>query len=267
LRLVRLPLLGSAVHALSHRVAPPGRREWTRVRSGPAAGIELLLDARYDAAFARGTVEADVQARLVELVRPGSIVWDVGAHVGFFTLLLARLVGEGGKVLAFEPDQTEPLRAALDRNGVENVEVRPVAVWSTVGSLRFDPRGGDGTHGAVATDGAVFVPSTTLDRELEHGVPQLVKIDVEGAEEEVLLGGPHLLLEHRPIVVCEVHVARRGRIELLPHVRGLLESAGYLVEEIDPDRRPVHLVATPISQASAREPSRSRPAVPPAAPA
>jgi FkbM family methyltransferase len=234
------------------------------VRSGPAEGIELLLDARYDAAFARGTVEADVQERLVELVRPGSTVWDVGAHVGFFTLLLSRLVGDEGSVLAFEPDQTEPLYAALDRNGVDNVEVRPVAVWSTVGTLRFEPHGAGGAHGAVASEGAISVPSTTLDRELEHGIPQLVKIDVEGAEEEVLLGAQSLLLEHRPVVVCEVHVARRGRAELLPHVRGLLESAGYSVEEIDPDRRPVHLVGVPIIQASEPEPSPPRPAVPPA---
>ena len=72
-----------------------------------------------------------------------------------------------------------------------------------------------------------------------------MKIDVEGAEEQVLIGARQLLAGHRPIVVCEVHVSRRGHEELLPRVRALLEGAGYSVEELDPGRRPLHLLATP----------------------
>jgi FkbM family methyltransferase len=254
MRVRRLPLVGRAVHAVSHSVWSPGTRAWVRVQRGPAEGIELLLDLRYDAKLREGDLEPELQARLPKLVPPGSTVWDVGAHAGFFTLLCARLVGKEGRVVAFEPDDAnvEALRAAASRNGFDTVEIRPVAVWSTPGSVGFERRSdsAEGAHGAVVADAVVTVPATTLDLEFEQrGDPTLVKIDVEGGEVDVLRGAQQLLAERRPIVLCEVHVARRGREELLPLVLDLFERAAYDVEEIVPGRRPAHLVAIPRNSA------------------
>ena len=251
-RMRELPLVGGVVHALSHRLWPKGRRAWVVVESGAARGLALLLDPRFDAKFASGELEPELQARLPALVGPGAVVWDVGAHVGFFALSLARVVGPDGLVVAFEADDAnvEALRAAVDRNGLTNVEIRSVAVWSTPGTVEFERRsdGAGATHGAVVDSGSgVTVLATSLDAEAkERRSPDLVKIDVEGAEEQVLLGARRLLMEHRPVVVCEVHVTRRGHEDLLPRVRSLLEQAGYTVEELDPGRRPVHLLATPL---------------------
>jgi FkbM family methyltransferase len=181
----------------------------------------------------------------------GSVVWDVGAHIGFFALTFARLVGPSGQVVAFEADEANvaALRAAVVRNGFDNVEVRPVAVWSTPGEVAFERRSdtGGALNGAVVEGGrGVTVRATTLDAELvRRRAPDLVKIDVEGAEEEVLIGSMRLLSEFRPIIVCEVHLSRRGRKELLPRVLGLLEGSGYSVEDLDPGRRPAHLIAIP----------------------
>jgi FkbM family methyltransferase len=251
LRLIAFPLLGGLVHAVSHRVWPKGRRAWVAVEAGPARGLELLLDVRYDAKSWLGRIEPELQARLPELVQPGAVVWDVGAHTGFFTLLLARLTGEHGRVVAFEPDDESlgALVAAVERNGFANVEVRPVAVWSAPGTVGFERRSDaeGGAHGAVLLEGGtVEVAATTLDEEAATGPPpSLVKIDVEGGEEHVLLGASRLLSEWRPTVVCEVHTARRGNEDLLPRVHGILAGAGYDVEELDPGRSPVHLLARP----------------------
>jgi hypothetical protein len=68
-RLRALPLLGVAVHVLSHRLWPSGRRTWAPVSAGAASGLILLIDPRYDAKLAAGTAEEELQARLVDLVR------------------------------------------------------------------------------------------------------------------------------------------------------------------------------------------------------
>lgn len=252
IRVRELPVVGGAVHAISHRLWPVGRRTWIEVEAGLAGGLSLLLDPRYDAKLVSGRVEAELQARLPDLVQRGAVVWDVGAYVGFFTLALARLAGADGLVVAYEADEAnvEALQAATVRNEITNVEVRPVAVWSAAGTVTFQ-RSSDAAgavHGAVVEAGAgITVAATSLDAETElRRIPDLVKIDVEGGEEEVLIGARRLLAEHRPVVVCEVHLSRRGREELLPRVRALLEEAGYTVEELDPGHRPVHLLATPL---------------------
>jgi FkbM family methyltransferase len=245
-----LPVVGGVIHVVSHRAWPRGRRDWFEVESGLAEGLELLLDPRFDAKFASGAVEPELQARLPQLIRRGSVVWDVGAHVGFFALALARVVGPDGHVVAFEADgvNVEALRAAAGRNGLDNVDVRPVAVWSAPGTVEFQARSdSDGGHGAVVEAGrGAKVPATSLDAEARaHRKPDLVKIDVEGAEEQVLIGARQLLADHRPVVICEVHVSGRGTEGLLPRIEALFEDAGYSVEQLDPGRRPVHLLATP----------------------
>lgn len=255
-RLRGLPVIGGAVHAASHRLWPAGRRTWIEVESGAARGLSLLLDPRFDAAFASGRVEYELQARLPALVRRGSVVWDIGAHVGFFTLMFARLVGPEGQVVAFEADDVNvaALHAAVGRNELANIEIRPVAVWSTPGTVAFENRSDrkDATHGAVVDSGAGrSVEATSLDAEAQrHRPPDLVKIDVEGAEEHVLIGSEWLLAEQRPIVICEVHNSRPGLEDLLPRVVALLQRADYVVEELDPGRRPVHLLATPAPTAA-----------------
>jgi FkbM family methyltransferase len=249
LRLRRLPVVGTLVHAVSHRLWPRGRRTPLRVRSGLVAGMTLELDPRYESKLWNGRLELEVQERLRALVRPGATVWDVGASIGFFTLALARLVGSEGLVVAFEPDPAAAalLRRHLGLNRIANVDVRQVAVWSAAGDLRFgiapDDRGR--THGRVGY-GAEHVAAVTLDEALAFGPPpSVVKIDVEGAEEEVLHGATRLLAEHAPIVVCEVHLERGRQAGRLDRVRSLLEAHGYAVEQLDGAADPAHIVARP----------------------
>jgi FkbM family methyltransferase len=247
LRLRSLPLVGSIVHVCRHRLWPRGSRTPVEVKAGLGKGLMLELDPRYEAKLWRGDLEPEVQRRLDGLVRPGWVVWDVGASVGFFTLVLARLVGPSGQVVAFEPDRAAVAR--LERHAVANafdtIQIRPVAVWSRPGPLSFGIAADDHgrIHGRVG-EVEECVEAVTLDGALaELAPPRLVKIDVEGAEEEVLLGAAELLARHGPIVLCEVHLERGLAAERLSRVRGILEAHAYRVEELDAGADPTHVLA------------------------
>jgi FkbM family methyltransferase len=239
------------VHTVSHALWPSGRRSPQRVRAGLAAGLVLELDPRYESKLLRGDVEPEVQRRLAELVRPGWTVWDVGASLGYFSLALARLVAPEGTVVAFEPDatMTELLERHARANGIANVVVAPVAAWSTSGEVPFgiDPADRGRKHGRVG-DVAAPVEALSLDDALgRYPPPQLVKIDVEGAELDVLRGAESLVRRYAPVVVCEVHLERGAAAERLPAVVSLLEAAGYRVEELDRGSDPRHVLALPTS--------------------
>src|ERR1700679_3554230 len=88
-----LPLVGSWIHRLSHRILPRDQKVWARVETGPAQGLWLELNPRTGQSYVRGEVEIPLQKLLTERLRPGMIFYDLGANIGLFTLIAARLVG------------------------------------------------------------------------------------------------------------------------------------------------------------------------------
>jgi FkbM family methyltransferase len=157
-----------------------------------------------------GTYERE-QTRLFEQhIRPGATVLDVGAHVGYYTLLAAALAGEGGRVHAFEPNpqNADFLRRHVRINGLRHVRVEQAAVSDRAGTARFDFGTGSGT-GHLAEGGAIEVRTIRLDDYCaEHGLtPAAVKIDVEGAEISVLHGARQTLERHRPVIFLSTHGA------------------------------------------------------------
>jgi FkbM family methyltransferase len=141
---------------------------------------------------------------------PGMTVVDVGAHIGFLTLVMARLVGQTGQVYAFEPgaDNLRYLRRNVKQNGATNVAVIPLAAGSGKGTrLLYLAEGSDmhslfPGHPFTKTIGTLDVDQVPLD----DAVPSLdfAKIDVEGAEIEVLRGMQNLLeSEPRPVLMIE----------------------------------------------------------------
>ncbi|MBF0424952.1 MAG: FkbM family methyltransferase [Magnetococcales bacterium] len=169
--------------------------------------------------FDLGKIDPDL-LRLVRVhVRPGAKVWDIGANVGLFAFAAAGVVGPEGRVVAIEPDTrlVEIMRKSLrlPENIFLRLDVLPVSVAGAlgVGYFHIAARGRSANHLAVALGssqaGGVSVSypvvTLTLDWLLEqYGPPDLVKIDVEGAEHLVLEGGKRLLGEARPIILCEV---------------------------------------------------------------
>lgn len=92
------------------------------IASGPAAGLRIDATGR-NAGYVLGTSDFDEQRWLAAHLKPGDIFWDVGANIGFFTLLAARLVGDGGEVVAFEPmpEDVHQLRRNVELNGFQTV--------------------------------------------------------------------------------------------------------------------------------------------------
>jgi FkbM family methyltransferase len=153
-------------------------------------------------------------------LRPGGCFYDVGAHIGFYSLLAARLVGEEGCVVAFEPDPTNVavLHENLSRNDLTEVDVIPVAVWNHSGHVTFQRSAAEspevssrrgtvvGSNGEAPGSGRIKVEAVSLDEfARDHRLPTMIKIDVEGAEAEALQGAGSLIAQTRPILLVEVH--------------------------------------------------------------
>jgi FkbM family methyltransferase len=169
-----------------------------------------------------------------ELVQPGDVVWDIGANLGLFAFAAAARAGSQGRVFAAEPDTwlvsllhrsaREPSRAAAP------VEILPLALSDSIGLARFHIAtraraasflDGAGTDAAGGVRETQTVMSTTLDWLCQHiPAPNVLKIDVEGAELQVLRGAEKLLTTARPKLLCEV--SRNAE-----QVSALLRRLGY----------------------------------------
>jgi len=156
-------------------------------------------------------VERAEHAFYIQFLRKGMVVFDVGAHVGEMTLLFSRFVGDEGRVHAFEASRGsyERLRSIVDLSGRKNIKVNHVAVSDKVGVARLHVY--DDEHMSwnslarrplhlygidVSPVGTEEVPSTTIDAYCEReGISSidLLKIDVEGAEYQVLRGARGML--------------------------------------------------------------------------
>lgn len=174
-----------------------------------------------------------------DLLRPGHIVWDIGANVGLFTFAAATLAGPRGRVLAVEPD-TELVRllrrsAACNTNQAK-VEIIPVAVADkvTVSNFHIACRNRATSHlegfGTTQTGGVrstQLVPTVSLDWLAAHfPLPDVIKIDVETAETKVLAGAADILGEG-PTLICEVAACNATA------VAEMLTSHGYTLYDGD----------------------------------
>lgn len=169
--------------------------------------------------ISKGEWEPATSALFEKLVTDGCVVVDVGANIGWYTLLAAR---RAGKVYAYEPEPTnlELLRKSVAANGYDNVVASPLAISSSDGraSLHLSEVSA-GWHSIARNVGVqtLEVPCRTLDTLFPKSGIDLLKIDVEGYEPEVIAGAKELIAQHRlGHVVLEWNPeAWRGRVELL----------------------------------------------------
>ena len=185
-------------------------------------------------------------AACVEACRGARCVLDVGAHIGLVTLPAARMASEGRSVYAFEPASANirHLRSHVARNKVSNVVVVDALVGAEdLESVRFfeDPNKANGQNAQVIKkSAAAFVAShkrqVTLDRFCKtRGLhPEIIKIDVEGAEVGVLRGAAGILRRDRPRVFLSVHPRE---LELMgsseAELVALIDELGYDCREVD----------------------------------
>lgn len=254
--------VGSAVRWAAGMVFPARRARWVEVQRGPGRGLSILVYPRYDLEYVRGDHESWMQDQLSSWLGRGEVFFDVGAHLGFFSLVAARLVGPSGAVLAFEPDPDNfaRLQANIARNNTYWVRPYSLAVSDRRGTTLFARNSAacSGMQGrmlageAVTGEDILTVQAVTLDDhyDLRSGV---VKVDVEGGELLVLKGAKRLLAEGSLRWLVEAHsgeletevveVLREAgyecRIVSCLRTPSVPEASGrYVIAERDPSRRP-----------------------------
>ena len=236
---------------LLDRVEMPGRDRIVDAllsRSAPfertlGSGVRMGIDPtdRIERRFAIRSYERPLLRLLATTLRAGDAVIDGGAHVGYVALHAGAAVGSTGAVIAVEPDPGNlvRLRANIDRNTYP-VRVEAAALSNRSGTARFtrDLTQGETGWGSLLTDpgersDAIEVPTTTIDAlasTVEDRPLRLIKLDVQGAEHDALLGAERTLSTHRPMVVVETVDVWWGSAQTttVADVRALLRRHSYV---------------------------------------
>lgn len=221
-------------------IAPFPNLHQVQVLGGPIKGMYFSMPRLERLAFGLGSYEQDIVKHLQFYIKPGDVVYDVGANAGYLTLVMAQLVGKQGQVFAFEPDPKNFLALTTNIKSNRLSHVTPVdqAVSHQCDTVRFATFDyslvGHIMESDTPTDATIIeVPSVSLDHYVyqeNHPAPTFIKIDVEGGEENVLLGAQKLLQdpERKPIVLAEV---REG--QMWDKVSQLMQNHGYTCHVID----------------------------------
>jgi len=233
------PLLETLTRRYVIRRRLPARHGGARLYVSPSAGLKYLFRSMKH-------IDPTLCALAEQLVHAGSVVWDVGANIGLFCFAAAHHAGPQGYVVAFEPDIW--LVGLLRRSSAQqpassaSVQIVPTAVAASCDLRQFNIAArsraasfltgyGSSQSGGAREEQTVIATSLDWLAQRLPG-PDVLKIDVEGAELEVLKGAAHLLREKRPVLVCEVS------LENSTAVTSLLTACGYSV--YDGEANPPH---------------------------
>jgi FkbM family methyltransferase len=210
----RVPLRGPARLLISsyNRTRYQPQKIVTRVTTTVGDTFDVDLSSALEwQLWAFGGWEKHFAELFSYLVRPGDRCVDAGANVGVHTIRLARLVGRGGEVIAFEPDPEVVQRARrnVSLNDLANVRVIGAAASEQAGEMRlFRPNPSDTNRARASltqhrhlTGAAVMVPVTTIDAICAGAPVALIKIDVEGHEAAVVRGAADTIARHAPSIV------------------------------------------------------------------
>jgi FkbM family methyltransferase len=218
---------------------------WAR-SAARRAGVNRALSRRLEAA----AYEERFGRSMLSALRPGDCVWDVGANVGMYSVAFAERVGAVGRVLSFEPSQSNfaALCARVER--LPNVTPLCLALGAENGSVPFvrgdDPLGATSRITARGEVGSERVPVARGSDLVARGAaqrPNAIKIDTEGHELDVLIGLGELMLDPDLRLLCvEVHfglLAERGQRHAPRGIEKALARAGFQISWADAS----HIVA------------------------
>lgn len=233
-RLLRLPL----------RLIP--KRTVLPILQGRLKGKKWIVGAG-EHGYWLGSYELRKRLAFERIIQPGAIVYDIGANVGYFSLLAALLAGPEGKVFAFEPlpRNLDYLQKHIKINKIYNIQIIKAAVSNQKGEAFFD-LGPSAAMGHLSESGEIKVRMVCLDQMLEAGElqpPDYMKVDVEGAEYDALRGAQNLLKTYRPVLFLDTHNRNAHHLTIK-----LLEELGYRFEILDekPLDETRELVAYPV---------------------
>lgn len=210
--------------------------------SGNLSGYKIYVNLKHEKRYWLGAYEPELQWAIGNLDLEDCVAYDIGANIGFSTLLLSQAVGEKGKVIAFEPfpENVERLQKNLDLNDMGKlVQVVQRAVMEKNSEVPFltyerDSMGHieDVRNAPDLLQGRINVEGETLDHfvfQAGNPPPDFLKIDVEGAEALVLQGATRLLADVRPMMIIELHTQ-----EAAEEVWQIMSPNGYSFFMLEP---------------------------------
>jgi len=237
---------------LKFRSRPP---RWQTVKSGPLKDASIFVAPQkkeFDMMVA-GTYDTFFWEYLKSFNMQGKTILDIGAHIGYHTMCFATLTGPEGQVFAFEPNpyNCERLQMHIEKNLSlkDRISLQQIALSNACGQTQFNfsknvnqgtSSGGyiEGSHcplAEISYKNANFISAQiemqTLDEFVNisnTGNISLMKIDVEGAEHNVLQGGMDTLKRSTPLILMEVHA-----ITAMLHVTQILDSLNYRIKILD----------------------------------
>jgi len=239
-RIGRLQYSNPYLRPFLQRLSQPLRSGEATIRFGVGKGMRFDPSGG-NPGYALGSVSMAEQDALAKHLRLGDVFFDIGANVGFFAVIAAKLVGPKGKVYAFEPfaKSAEAIRGNAKRNGLDSVTVLQCAISSESRTGVLSLVGDSATFSLTSSDGAPAPETTTsvsirviddLIKEKQVEPPNLVLIDVEGAELGVLQGMRKTIEDYAPVIICEVHGLGKQFIE---QVANVLTPHGYRASQLD----------------------------------
>lgn len=206
------------IRNLLNKAAPSGLTQ-IQIAGGDLAGMTILLNLQSEKDYWLGNYEPELQLAVRRFVRPGVVVYDVGANIGYVSMLFARAVGKSGKVYAFEalPANLERLRSNIKLNS-DLAQIIPVegAVSNSLEAVDFMVHASGSMGKAAGSAGRhnetylkqISVPGVMLDDFIfnhKNPSPQVVKLDIEGGEVMAIPGMQRMLSELHPFMFVELH--------------------------------------------------------------
>lgn len=236
------------LHNFFNRFTPSKSRAFAC--QGPLKDYQMFIDWDRYRSFVYGTWEPEVGQVVNETVRKGMTVIDIGAHHGYYSLYFAKCVGPTGRVFSFEPvpENFALMRKNILLNNINWIETFPHALFSCTKDISFAApdeslASGDGSLLESRKGRQILVHAVTLDSFCAPAQirPDVIKMDVEGAELDVLLGARDTLKQCSPKLLIELHHFD-GNVAAHP-VPGFLMSSGYEVRWIEKSQLTSHILA------------------------
>lgn len=214
-KILRLPL----------KVIP--RKVVLPILQGPGRGLKWIVGS-YNHGCWLGFYEFEKQIILKDIIKKGDVVYDIGAHVGYFTIIFAKLVGSSGKVYAFEPFQSnyDYILKHAEINKLSNIIPVQAGVGSSTGHLTFD-LGSHSATGKKSDSGTFTFPVYNLIdyiKSTNATIPTLIKMDIEGEELSVVPQLIDLMRTNKTTLLVSTHSDN-----ITAELVNLLESSAFVV--------------------------------------
>ncbi len=213
------------------------------ILTGPLRGRRLCCQFKFRPHYLIGHYEKEVEKAISENLKPGQIAYDIGANIGYVSLLMARRVlseDGGGQVFSFEPAPNAFKKLVTNVQLNQDLPIEPMQIalansqgFAPFSFFEYDVVSRLGDHSAEYPDARTTIVRTErledLAKQFKLPPPDFIKIDVEGFELEVLKGMENLLKINRPALLIETHIVKENgtEIDMGDRVETFLNSLGY----------------------------------------